>query len=472
MARYDLLLTQNRAASGIEFEEMNVNIKKGTLVVGQTNGGDQQPVALDPPDTSNGQVLVIDATDNKGLKWSADTAIASTSNATLEIAKGGHAFKLKAKAAGEVELSNTAEDGLVDLALKGLQITTGYAGTHEVPFLPPGGDNDHALITKAAMDAAIEAGFSTADALVFKGVLTNDPANNGTITSEDSDVNGKNFGALEDYSAGWVIKVGQEIVDHTNFGKLDPNDTIIAKAGGETFNADDWFVVQGNIDAADLVKKSDFSEAHSILTADTANTPTVLNSTSDDDVLRRVGSGNLAFGKILNDNITDDTIALGKMAKIAKNKLIGTPDTGEVPLTPQVIDIGDGLSMSAAGVLTADNTGTVTAVTATSPVASSEGTTPDISLVTGTASVGIDMSHFKHIAKETLIGNATGSTAAPTAITALNALAMLIPEGSPNIDTEAPKGSIRWDDNFIYVCYDTDQWSRAPLARTWVSIGE
>jgi hypothetical protein len=462
MAQYDLLLTQNRAGEGIEFQEMYVNIKKGTLIVGKTNGVDQFPEALDAG--TNGHVLVPDSAVASGLKWSADTAIQSTTSQTLEIHKGeANAFKLKGVAAGKAGIRNVNDNAYADLEVKDLQIAQGFAGSAETPFEA---STAHGLVTKKLLDDSIAAGFGANDAMVFKGTVE---VSGGSLIV----TGGGNFNALTGYSAGWTYKAKTAVTKAQNpLGDfpLEVGDMIIAVADVDgTWSADNWTVIQSDLDGANVVFKTDFSQDHSILVANSADTPTVLNSTSDDDVLRRVGSGSLAFGKILNDNITDNTIALGKMAKIAKNKLIGTPDTGTTH-NPTVIDIGDGLTMSDAGVLSADHSGTVTSVTATSPVESSGGATPNISLVDGTASVGIDMSHFKFIPTARILGRHTASDGSPEELESPAVNTILHNSTIPASPTAAGTlGAMASDTNFIYKCVvggvaGTARWRRIPMA--------
>ena len=64
MAQFDLLLTQNVHATGIEFSEKYVNIVKGGLLSAATGG---VPTVLAP--AANGKYLVTDSAEATGLKW-------------------------------------------------------------------------------------------------------------------------------------------------------------------------------------------------------------------------------------------------------------------------------------------------------------------------------------------------------------------------------------------------------------------
>jgi len=68
MAQYDLLLTQNVHASGVEFSEKYVNLAKGAILSADVTN---VPTVL-PPGT-NGYKLVRDDAETTGLKWVPDT---------------------------------------------------------------------------------------------------------------------------------------------------------------------------------------------------------------------------------------------------------------------------------------------------------------------------------------------------------------------------------------------------------------
>jgi hypothetical protein len=69
MAQYDLLLTQNVHASGVEFSEKYVNIAKGALLSADASG---TPTVLAAG--TDGYKLVRDDAETTGLKWIPDTA--------------------------------------------------------------------------------------------------------------------------------------------------------------------------------------------------------------------------------------------------------------------------------------------------------------------------------------------------------------------------------------------------------------
>ena len=66
MAQYDLLLTQNVAATGLEFSEKYANIAKGGILSAAADGN---PTVL--PAGTNGYQLIRDDDEVTGLKWAA-----------------------------------------------------------------------------------------------------------------------------------------------------------------------------------------------------------------------------------------------------------------------------------------------------------------------------------------------------------------------------------------------------------------
>jgi hypothetical protein len=64
MSQFDLLLTQNTHASGVEYSEKIVNLSKGALLTADTT---QTPTALQCPAVNN-QYLITDTSVATGLK--------------------------------------------------------------------------------------------------------------------------------------------------------------------------------------------------------------------------------------------------------------------------------------------------------------------------------------------------------------------------------------------------------------------
>lgn len=99
MAQYDLLLTQNVHATGVEFSEKYVNIAKGGLLSADTNG---VPTVL--AGGTDGYMLVRDNAEATGLKWVAISAghtqntDTGTTNSTFDIDSDATTGKIQLKA--------------------------------------------------------------------------------------------------------------------------------------------------------------------------------------------------------------------------------------------------------------------------------------------------------------------------------------------------------------------------------------
>ena len=76
MAQYDILLTQNTASSGVDFQEKYVNIAKGGLLSANASG---VPTVL--PAGTDGYFLSRDAATATGLSWISTSSILGSLNA-------------------------------------------------------------------------------------------------------------------------------------------------------------------------------------------------------------------------------------------------------------------------------------------------------------------------------------------------------------------------------------------------------
>jgi hypothetical protein len=177
-----------------------------------------------------------------------------------------------------------------------------------------------------AVKSYIDGLLAASDALIFKGTV----GTGGTYTIT-------NFNALATYGAGWTFKV---ITAGTIKDKVcEVGDLIIAtvdRAGSGNVDAD-WTVVQTNIDGA----------------------VTGPASSTDDNIALFSG----ATGKLIKDSAKafETTLTTNSDVKVPTSKAVATYVTG-------------------LGYVTSSG---VTSVTGTSPIASSEGTTPIISVASG-----------------------------------------------------------------------------------------
>lgn len=103
--------------------------------------------------------------------------------------------------------------------------------------------NDAEAATKQYVDNKVSQGFAANDAMVFKGVISSDTVWQGIL--------GQN------YSAGWTYRVGGSsgfiLKDTSNNAKfyVEPGDLVICVVDkGASASADNWIVVQANLDGA------------------------------------------------------------------------------------------------------------------------------------------------------------------------------------------------------------------------------
>ena len=154
------------------------------------------------------------------------------------------------------------------------------------------------------------------------------------------------------------------------------NISITNGAGSITINASDAFV--GTVTSVSVVSANGF--AGTVATATT--TPAITLSTSVTGLIKGNGTA-LSAAVAATDYVAPSAYASANGLTMATSRLLGrtTASTGAA----EEISVAGGLTLSA-GVLTGAS-GTVTSVTGTSPVVSSGGTTPAISMPAATASV-------------------------------------------------------------------------------------
>jgi hypothetical protein len=477
MEQYDLLLTQNTAASGIEFTEQHVLLTQASILTGQNaDGGD--PTVLTAVAGDIGKVLkVIDAGSNvPKLGWAVDEEGHSqntdegTTNERFYI--GGHASDEATEKRGaylkridETDIPVQLDIVNADNGFLKAKASRFYVG-QKVPV-----DLDE-LTSKEYVDGIIAA----ADAMVYKGAIDasgnpNYPAANAGWTYKISHA-GKIGGA-----SGPVVEVGDMIICTTD-------DTATGTHAAVGAN---WNIIQVNIpDTADLVLKSSFTPQNSILASAAADkTPIPLTALAN-TVLRRGATGNLDFGTLISAhignkevktaNLDDGAVGntqIGASAGIALSKLEGiaalsvVANAGNSSTTPGVITIGEGDNVQK-GVLSERNNLLAFRLIANDNIGNA---------------AGIALTKLADMATASLIYRKTAGSGAPE----VNSLATLKTDlGSMPVDWKvapadkigtgysgtAVAGWVAKDANFIYVC-DTggaagsQAWSRLPRATNW-----
>jgi len=176
---------------------------------------------------------------------------------------------------------------------------------------------------------------------------------------------------------------GQLLIGNTTGNTLTPatltagtNISITNGAGAITINASDSFT--GTVTSVSVVSANGF--AGTVATATT--TPAITLSTSVTGLIKGNGTA-LSAAVAATDYVAPSAYASANGLTMSTSRLLGrtTASTGAA----EEISVAGGLTLSA-GVLTGTS-GTVTSVTGTSPVVSSGGTTPAISMPAATTSV-------------------------------------------------------------------------------------
>jgi hypothetical protein len=448
MAQYDILLTQNVAASGIEFSEKYINLAKGALL--SSNG--QDPGVL-PPGSAE-QMLMPDASSPLGLKWAAipDRHQQNTDTGTLS-----SSFQVGLADNGPVLVNSGGK-----LHVEGHDKTLGDIVSKNAEFdrviikNPPGHADDAA--PKGYVDDLrdhVDSLLSANDAMVFKGTL----GTGGTVTSLPTT-----------HSAGWTYKV---VTAGTFAGKVcEVGDMVIAivnrSGSGNTNN--DWAVIQANIDGAVTGPASATNGNFAVFSGTSGKI--IANSTFN--------SGSFAaaahVGATGNAHGVATTSVNGFMSADDKTKLNGITAGAE----PNV-----GTNLSIGGSNDARTVESSTGSNASIPLAS--GSTAgfmsraDKNKLDGVAANANNYSHPNEgggSIPTPLIGasvisaitvNARGHVTgtATRNLTPENIGAMKWVSAPASRTSAGVAGQVAYDGNFFYVCTATNTWKRSAIATNW-----
>lgn len=408
MAQYDLLLTQNTAASGIEFSERNVNLKKGSILSANAS---KVPTVLELP-TLTAQTkyyLRANSSEPTGLEWVAvpdaqnfheQNTDTGTTSKTFQIDSDASGPKLK-NDAGVLVVRNEAD--AADALLHASKVTVSGGD--------PGTDNE--LARKKYVDDQIIAGFAANDAMVLKGSI----GSGGVITSEDTNINGKVFGvALTSYFAGWTLLV--DVAQTVGTLVCDAGDKLIAikDVTSSTYAAADWRVIQGNIIRAVTGPTSATANNFPIFDGSTGtvikNSPYNMSSFAP---ASHVGLGGAAHAAVT-------TSTNGFMLSSDKVKLNGIDNNANNYSHPSEGGVGASYALTGANVIS--------------------------DLVVNTK------------------GHVTSS--GTRALTPADIGAMAVWVAAPaNKGSNGIEGQVAKDSNFMYVCTATNTWKRSPIATNW-----
>ncbi len=448
MAQYDLLLTQNVAAAGVEFSEKYVNVPKGGLLSADASG---VPLVLAPG--SAGYMLVRDDAEASGLKWQAISAghtqntDTGTTAAVFELDSDGYKIELTAESASRMGVKVDGGASYADLQAKDATFAR-----VTVSAAPSAGSD---LANKTYVDGLLAAN----DAMVFKGTV----GTGGTM--EITALN-----ALATYNAGWAYKV---ITAGTIKGKVcEVGDLVIATVDRSgSGNADaDWTVVQTNLDGAVTGPASATDGYPALFDGATGKVikagtgPLGSAAYTASTAYATAAQGTLATNAIPKGTITAaDQVVIGTAAStpsvltVGASTFVGKKATGTIAAMSAaeartILNVADGATANTKATGAEINTGTDDAKFATAKAIA------DSMIVKGPASsVGDRIALFDgttgKLLKDSgasLSGYQTSWVTAPVAKT-----------------STGTAGQIARDDNFIYVCTASNTWKRAPIATNW-----
>ncbi|MCX6223158.1 MAG: hypothetical protein NTV01_00130 [Bacteroidia bacterium] len=518
MAQYDLLLTQNVHASGIEFSEKLVNIAKGGLLSAAAGG---VPTVL--AGGTDGYHLVRDDAEATGLKWVAITAghaqgtDAGTTAPVFELDTDGFKIELTAESASKLGVKVDGGATYADFQAKDAMFAQA-SGT----AAPTTGNH---LTNKTYVDGILAAN----DAMIFKGTV-------GTGGTHEIAA----FNSLSTYNAGWAYKV---VSSGTIKGvACEINDMLVAsvdRAGSGNLDAD-WVVIQTNIDGAVIGPASvtaDYVALFSGTTGKVIKAGTGALGTAAyvaTGTFATAAQGTLADGAVAKSLITAaDQVVIGTASAtpgvitagastIIGKKATGTLGAMSVAETLAVIGVAAGATANAKATSAEVNTGTDDAKFLT-PLALSGSSmvkgpgaavVDNVPVVWDSTSGKLIKSHasgalgtaafvatgtFATAAKgttadgavpkslydantilyatadntpvaltvgpSTLVGRkASGDIVAMTPAEAINVLCVTAPASKTASGTS---GQIAFDTNYAYRCTAANVWARWPIATNW-----
>lgn len=288
MAQYDLILTQNQAAAGLEFAEVALNLGDQGLLIGNNSGA---PTAL--AKGTDGQILKMSSGsiiwDNQDAGHTQNTDTGTTSQIFSIDSDASSPVKLKNNV-GTLELKNNADDAYMDFEAKDAQFAS-------VSVTSGDPSNPNELARKAYVDDQISA---LGSGVIFKG--------NVNAEGDIPDV----------YEVGWQYRVNTA---GTYFGEVlevgDMITAIVASTGSADAENTDWTFGQTNIDGA--VTSEETSVAEGDLVSWDGTSGKVLKTTAihkDDVVVVDLFNANTILAA--NADNTPNAVAIGEDAILAR----------------------------------------------------------------------------------------------------------------------------------------------------------
>lgn len=232
-------------------------------------------------------------------------------------------------------------------------------------------------LAKNYTDEQIAAGFAANDAQVLKGTIAAD----GTITSEDTNINGKKINAITGYSTGWTFRVTAASTNPLWSGdsttKVEAGDMVLAiKDYGTSNVSTDWSIIQSNLIGA-VTTDATALTADQVVLGNGTQKVKILSAGNNNQVLTIV-NGKPAWANLPTEKDTTYTFANGtdgsftvtpldgssQKVTIGKPATAGTADTATVALKGKINNVDTAFGAAAAkGVSTsiANNANLITA---------------------------------------------------------------------------------------------------------------
>lgn len=441
MAQYDLLLTQNVNAAGIEFSEKYINIGKGGIL---TADAAQTPIVV--PVGADGCNLVSDSAQAAGFKWEAKPSLVQlhtqntdtgTNSTVFELDNDGYKIELTAESASKFGVKVDGGATYADLQAK--DATFNKVTVSTAPSL--GTD----LTNKTYVDGLLAAN----DAMIFKGTI----GAAGTITTAA-------FNALATYNAGWTYRVidAAQTIRGVVCEIGDLVTVIVDRTGAGNLNSD-FTVFQTNIDGAVVGPASA-----------TDNYPALFNGASG----KLIKAGTAALGSMAYETATN--YILKSVLTAADQVMISTGVSTPAPLT---VGASTFVGRKASGGVSA-----MTAAEARVILNIADGATANTKATSAEVNAGTDDAKFitpLAIANSNQVRNNAGSFVADRIATFVDTTGRIIKDSgkvltdfmenwcaAPGSKTSPGiVGQKAYDGNWFYICTATNTWKRSPIATNW-----
>lgn len=191
-------------------------------------------------------------------------------------------------------------------------------------------------------DEQISAGFAANDAMVFKGTIAAD----GTITSDDTLINGKKISTITGYSAGWTFRVTAASTNPLWTGdsttKVEAGDMIVAiKDYANSNDSADWSIIQSNLIGAVTTDDTALT-ADQIVLGNGTQKVKILSAGNNNQVLTIV-NGKPTWANLPTEKDTTYTFTDGSDGSFTVTPLDGTAQKVSIgkPATAGTADIAE-----------------------------------------------------------------------------------------------------------------------------------